>query len=253
MTMRKLKDLKCGKTCQLLLVAVVAIAGLAACAPQGAQDSPELAARADGWERAYNAGDLEALAAMYTADCRLMAPNVAAAQGGEAVRAAFGAMREAGLTVDLESLDATAAGDFGYRINAYAVSAPDGTVVDRGKAVELWRKTAAGWQIASDIWNSDLPEGAGKTYLNVTHEVEDFDRWLAAWQGPDGRREMFAAHGAGAIRLFHSPDDPNRVGLLVEVLDLEAIQAFMASPEAAAAKAEDGVIDATLRFMTELR
>jgi len=253
MTMRKLKDLKSGKTCQLLFVAIVAIAGLAACAPQGAQDSPELAALADSWERAYNAGDLEALAALYTANCRLMAPNAPMTQGGQAVRAAFGAMREAGLTVDLETIDATAAGDLGYRINTYAVSAPDGTVVDRGKAVELWRKTAAGWQIASDIWNSDLPEGAGKTYLNVTHEVEDIDRWLAAWQGPDGRRETFAEHGVGSVRVFRSPDDPKRVGLLVEVLDQAELQAYMASPEAAAAKAADGVIDATLRFMTEVK
>ena len=251
--MSELTILETGRARGGVLVAALAIAVLAACAPQGAQDSPELAALADGWERAYNAGDLEALAALYTADCRLMAPNAPAAQGGPAVRAAFGAMREAGLTVDLETLDATAAGDLGYRVNTYAVAAPDGTVVDRGKAVELWRKTAAGWQIASDIWNSDLPEGAGKTYLSVTHEVEDVDRWLAAWQAPDGRRKTFAEHGVGSVRVFRSPDDPKRVGLLVEVLDLAALQSYMASPEAAAAKAADGVIDSTLRFMTEVQ
>lgn len=251
--MSELTILNLGKTRGGVLVAALAIAVLAACAPQGAHDSPELASLADGWERAYNAGDLDALTALYTADCRLMAPNAPAAQGGEAVRAAFAAMREAGLTVDLETVDATAAGDLGYRVNTYAVSAPDGTVVDRGKAVELWRKTAAGWQIASDIWNSDLPEGAGKTLLNVTHEVEDIDRWLAAWQGPEGRRQTFAEHGVGSVRVFRSPDDPKRVGLLVEVLDLGALQAYMASPEAEAAKAADGVIDSTLRFMTEVK
>mgnify|MGYP001085366525 CR=1 FL=1 len=251
--MSELTILKTGKTRGGVLVVALAVAVLAACAPQGAQPSPELAALADGWERAYNAGDFDALAALYTADCRLMAPNAPMAQGGEAVRAAFGAMREAGLTVDLETLDATAAGDLGYRVNTYAVAAPDGTVVDRGKAVELWRKTAVGWQIVSDIWNSDLPEGAGKTYLNVTHEVEDIDRWLAAWQGPDGRRKTFAEHGVGSVRVFRSPDDPKRVGLLVEVLDLAALQSYMASPDAAAAKAADGVVDSTLRFMTEVQ
>jgi ketosteroid isomerase-like protein len=236
-----------------LLAAAVAVAALSACAPQGAQPSAELAALAERWEDAYNAGDLDALAALYTADCRLMAPNAEMAQGGEAVRAGFGAMREAGLTVDLETLDATATGDLGYRVSTYAVAAPDGTVVDRGKAVELWRKTAAGWQITSDIWNSDLPEGAGKTYLNVTHEVEDIERWLAAWEGPEGRRRTFAEHGVGSVRVFRSPDDPKRVGLLVEVLDLAALQSYMVSPDAAAAKAADGVVDSTLRFMTEVK
>jgi ketosteroid isomerase-like protein len=251
--MSELKKICGGGTVGGLLAAAVAVASLTACAPQGAQPSAELAALAERWEQSFNAGDLDALAALYTADCRLMAPNAEMAQGGEAVRAGFGAMREAGLTVDLETLDATAAGDLGYRVTTYAVSAPDGTVIDRGKAVELWRKTAAGWQIASDIWNSDLPEGAGKTYLNVTHEVEDIERWLAAWEGPNGRRRTFAEHGVGSVRVFRSPDDPKRVGLLVEVLDLAALQAYMASPDAAAAKAADGVIDSTLRFMTEVQ
>ena len=49
------------------------------------------------------------------------------------------------------------------------------------------------------------------THVLITHEVEDADKWLAAWRGDDGRKAMFAEHGvaggsqcrrkAGQVRL----------------------------------------------------
>ena len=83
--------------------------------------------------------------------------------------------------------------------------------------------------------------------------MKDKDVWLAAWTGPNSRREMFAENGAGAVKIFSSPDDPKRVGLFVEVLDMDAMGAWLNSPKGAAAKAEDGVIDSTIRVMTEVQ
>lgn len=235
------------------LVALVAIVAFAACAPQGAQPSPEIAAMSDRWEEAINTGDLDMLASMYTSDARLMAPNSPMGQGSEAIRAAFGEMIEAGITAEIDTIEAAVAGDLGYRAGTYSLFAADGFPIDTGKYVEVWRKTAAGWQIAYDVYNSDLPADAGKTFVSITHEVKDKDVWLAAWTGPDSRREEFAEHGAGAIKVFQSPDDPKRVGLLVEILDMDAMMAWLASPESADAKAEDGVIDSSIRVMTEVK
>ncbi len=237
----------------LLIVAVLAIVVLAACAPQGSQPSPEIAAMSERWEAGINSGDIDLLASMYTSDSRVMAPNFPMAQGGDAVRAIFGEMIAAGLTADLQTLDAAVAGDIGYRVGTYALSAPDGSTVDRGKYIELWRKTAAGWLISDDIWNSDNPADAGKTFVSFTHEVKDADVWLAAWSGPDSRKQMFAENGAGEIKVFMSPEDPNRVGLLVEVKDMEAMMAMLASPEGAVAMTEDGVIESSLNFMAEVK
>ncbi len=165
-------------------------------------------------------------------------------------------MREmigAGITAEIDTIEAAVAADIGYRVGTYALFAPDGSPVDAGKYIELWRKTAAGWQISDDVWNSDFPADAGKTFVSFTHDVKDKDVWLAAWTGPNSRKEMFAANGAGAIKVFDAPDDSKRVGLLVEVIDMDAMMAWLNSPEGAAAKAEDGVIDSTLRFMTEVK
>jgi ketosteroid isomerase-like protein len=236
-----------------VVVGFVACMGLTACAPQTAQDSPELAAMAERWQEVLNSGDHEGVVALYTADARLMPPHGPMDQGADAVRAEFGGMIDAGLTGQLATLEARVAGDLGYRVGTYRIFAPDGSELDRGKYIETWEKNAAGWQITNDIWNSDLPEGAGLTYVSVTHEVEDPERWLAAWTGPDSREKLFAAHGAGDVRVFQSPDDPARVGLLVEIQDMDALMALMNSPEGQAAKAEDGVLDSTLHFMLEVK
>lgn len=251
--MRRATTLTTGVTGRLGLLAILAMFGLGACAPQAANDSSGLIAQSARWDEALNSGNLDQLVALYTPDCRLLVPNAPMASGSEAVKAEFGKMVAAGLTGKLDTVETTVAGDVGYHLGTYSVFAPDGTTVDRGKFIEVWRKTAVGWQIADDIWNSDLPEGAATTYVSITLEVKDKNRWLAAWSGPNSRKAMFAEHGVGNVRVFESPDDPKRVGLLVEVKDMEAFMAFTTSAATQAAKAEDGVIERTLRLMTEVR
>mgnify|MGYP001814464313 FL=1 len=232
---------------------LLVVVALTACAPQGAQPNAEIPALSERWEAALGSGDLDGLAAIYTADARLMPPNAAIGQGGDAIRASFGPMIEAGLKVELKTIEAVAASDLGYRTGTYSLVAPDGSVVDRGKYIEIWEKTATGWQMSNDIWNSDLPEGAGKTFLHISHEVEDADVWLDAWVGSGNRKETFAQNGAPNVRVFQSPENANQVGLVAEISDMEAFMAWMNSPVAQTAKSEDGVIDSTLRFLTEVK
>ena len=232
------------------LMLVVSVIG---CAPTGSQQSPELAALADRWEEALNSGDIDALVSMYTEDARIMAPNAKLAQGQAAVEASFGTMIAAGLRGELETTEATVAGDIGYRVGTYVIKTSDGKVADRGKYIETWRKTAAGWQISNDVWNSDLPVGAGTTTMVITHDVKDATHWLAAFEGPDSRRDLFAQNGAANVRVFQDLGNANQVALVIDITDMGAFQAFLASPTVDTAKAEDGVIDASLRTLAEVK
>ena len=226
----------------------------AACAPPASQESAELAARSNSWEEALNAGDIEALVALYHEDARIMPPNDETMRGREAAAAVFGGMIESGLKGELESLEAVVAADIGYNVGTYTLQGPDGSLVDRGKFIEVWRMVDGEWLMSNDIWNSDLPPAAAAgTMMAITHEVEDAARWLAAWRGPDSRHEMFAQHGAPEVSVFQSRDNPNLTGLLVQVTDMEAFEAFMATPDAAAAKTADGVKDATMHVFTEVK
>ncbi len=229
------------------------IAVLAAGSPLAAEDSSAaIRAGSAAWEDALNAGELDALVALYTDDARVMPPNAAAAQGHEAVRESFGAMIDAGLGGELTSVMAATAGDIGHHVGTYEITT-SGAVVDRGKFVEIWRREGDAWKISADIWNSDMAAAGPETLMIGTHKVEDAARWLAAWQGPESRREAFAAHGAPSVRVFQSPQDPNLTGLVIEVEDMNALSAWLASEDGAKAKAEDGVIDETLRILTEVK
>jgi ketosteroid isomerase-like protein len=222
------------------------------CAPTGSQPSPELGALSDRWEEALNSGDIDSLVAMYTEDARIMAPNAELAQGKAAVEASFGGMIAAGLRGELNTTEATVAGDIGYHVGTYSIKTGDGVVVDRGKFTETWRKNGAGWQISNDIWNSDLPVGSGATTMVITHDVKDADHWLAAFEGPESRRDLFAQHGAANVRVFQDLGNANQVALVIDITDLGAFQAFLASPTGDTAKTEDGVIDASLRTLAEV-
>ena len=242
-----------GNTYSLAAMVLLLIFAVTACAPQAADQSAELAALADSWENALNAGDVDGLAAVYADDCVIMPPNTEMQVGQAAARAAFGEMIDAGLTGELDTVKAVAAGGVGYHAGSYWLRAPDGTVVDRGKFIEGWQKVGDEWKIVHDIWNSDWAPYATATTIAITHDVKDGDHWLAAWQGEGSRHDDFARNGVANVRVFQNPEAPKKIGLLVDVADMAAFEAFLNSDEGAAAKAEDGVIDKGMGFYMEVK
>jgi hypothetical protein len=82
--------------------------------------------------------------------------------------------------------------------------------------------------------------------LMVFHEVDDVDHWLASPK----REEFFGPLGISA-RTFRDPSGSNRVGLIVEVPDLETWEKALQSPEAAEAMKHDGVRPETLVGLVE--
>ena len=234
-------------------IGLVFVVMATACAPQATDQSVELASAAQAWQVAMNAKDVDALAALYTEDCVFMPPNAELGSGHAYVKQDVGGMIEAGLDVELVTMAASAAGGVGYRAGTFTVAAPDGTVADRGKFIEGWKKVDGEWKIKHDIYNSNWDQYASATTVAITHDVKDGDHWLAAWQGENSRHDLFAQHGVANVRVFQNPEKPNQVGLLVAVNDMAAFDAMLNSDEGAAAKAEDGVIDKGMRVYAEVK
>jgi hypothetical protein len=82
--------------------------------------------------------------------------------------------------------------------------------------------------------------------LLVFHEVDDVEHWLRSPK----REEVFGPLGITG-RLFTDPAKTNRVGLIVEIPDMETFQQLMQSDEAAEAMRFDGVRPDTLVFLEE--
>ena len=79
------------------------------------------------------------------------------------------------------------------------------------------------------------------------HDVKDTEHWLASPK----REEIFGPLGVTNIRTFVDPEKPTRVGVLMDVADMDAVLAAMETEEAAEAMAYDGVIPETLVILVE--
>jgi hypothetical protein len=79
------------------------------------------------------------------------------------------------------------------------------------------------------------------------HDVKDTEHWLASPK----REEFFGPLGVTNIRTFVNPEKPTRVGILMDVADIDAVTAAMESNEAAEAMAYDGVLPETLVILVE--
>ena len=74
------------------------------------------------------------------------------------------------------------------------------------------------------------------------HDVKDKDHWLASPR----REQVFGPLGVTNIRTFVDPQNPTRVGLVMDVADLDAVMASMETEEARDAMAYDGVLPETI-------
>jgi len=79
------------------------------------------------------------------------------------------------------------------------------------------------------------------------HDVKDRDHWLASPR----REEFFGPLGVTNIRTFVDPGNPTRVGVLMDVPDMETLAAAMQTEGAAEAMAYDGVVPETLVILVE--
>jgi hypothetical protein len=79
------------------------------------------------------------------------------------------------------------------------------------------------------------------------HDVKDKDHWLTSPK----REEFFGPLGVTNIRTFVDPTNPARVGVLMDVADMDAVMSAMETPGAAEAMAYDGVVPESLVILVE--
>jgi len=79
------------------------------------------------------------------------------------------------------------------------------------------------------------------------HHVKDTDHWLASPK----REEFFGSLGVTNIRTFVDPENRTRVGVMMDVPDMDALVAAMETQGAADAMEYDGVLPKTLVILVE--
>ena len=146
----------------LLLLALVALSSsLVLAQSKGGNVRAAIEAANKQFITALNRGDAAAVAAMYTADARLLPPNSPMGEGRQAIQQFWqGAIGAGAKMVSLETLHVESQGSLAYEVGRYTLTSPTaggGTTTDTGKYVVVWEREGGKWKLASDIWNSDAP------------------------------------------------------------------------------------------------
>lgn len=108
----------------------------------------------------YNAGDADAVAALYADDATLMPPGAPGAAGKAAIHNFYvtdvAETQHAGYTFSIIGTPVGGvAGDWGWLSGAYMVVDKTGQTVDSGKFLSIFTKVDGKWYFLRDTWNSD--------------------------------------------------------------------------------------------------
>lgn len=135
----------------------------ATAAPLSAADLAGIRAADSSFAAAANAGDVDALVAVYTRDASLLAPNLPPQKGQTAIRSFWGGFLNA-YTVKFEIASDTieGRGDLAYNMGHYRFTAvpkerSNPGVADEGKFLEVLKKQSDGsWKYVVDMYSSNL-------------------------------------------------------------------------------------------------
>lgn len=137
-----------------IAVAVLAGAALLAGCQKSDVDS-EIGAVNQQVMSAIAAGDGAAVAALYTEDAQLLAPNSPALAGRERIAAYWQGAIGAGVKgANLKTLEAQCHGDTAHEVGEYRLTSADGKQIDAGKYIVIWKRVDKQWRLHRDIWNT---------------------------------------------------------------------------------------------------
>ena len=149
----------------------VAVCGLAiaivlccAATSQAAKASPVAAVHAadDAWVKAYNAGQVDNVVALYDENAVIYAPGGPSVHGRAAIREFFtkdnADFMKTGLSFELgANPDGGVSGDMGWSSGTWSLKDKSGQIADSGWYFSVSKKAGGKWLYVRDSWNSDKP------------------------------------------------------------------------------------------------
>lgn len=149
-----------------LLVAASLLFAPAALVAQDHEDKEHMdateaiTAQTEAFNAHWNAGDWAALGNLYTDDAVVMPPGFEAVTGREAIVGMFATVGE-GWGLELTTTEVFAVEGAALEVGSWVMTGPDGSHADHGNYMAAWAWSEDGWQMARDMWNSNMaPAGS---------------------------------------------------------------------------------------------
>jgi uncharacterized protein (TIGR02246 family) len=112
--------------------------------------------------KAFHSGDADSIGQMYTADAEMFVPGAPVIQGRDAIRETWRSIVGAGGdTVTIDVREVQESGDLAYDTGHFTASGPDGSILNTGKWIVIWKRQASGaWRVHRDFMHWDTPPAA---------------------------------------------------------------------------------------------
>ena len=108
---------------------------------------------------AFNTGNYDQAAVLFTSDALFMPPHRESSQGTKAIERVLKELGDCGYgDLRFETTSVDYSGDMAVETGRYSVTIRRGTAVlaDHGKYLRTWRRLGA-WLITADCWSSSIP------------------------------------------------------------------------------------------------
>ena len=107
---------------------------------------------------AFARGDAAGIATLYAEDGQLLPPGNQPVQGRTAIEKLWRGLLSLPVKgFQLTTVELIAHDEDAVEVGRYAIIGNDGRELDSGKYIVLWKRSAAGWKLYRDIWNSNAP------------------------------------------------------------------------------------------------
>ena len=111
----------------------------------------------------FNKSDTIGLANLYTKDAKLLGSNTESVVGRSNIQSAFAGFINAGAAkIEIKTNELWGDENMLVSEDAWKLFTKDGTKIDHGKAMVIWKKEDGKWKLFRDIFNSDLPVPTSK-------------------------------------------------------------------------------------------
>ena len=110
--------------------------------------------------RLFAQHDVAGIAACYTEDAQMLPANMQPIHGRAAIESVFKFTGGQGHTLEFRTRELEVLGTTAIEIGEYLRSGRDGSIVDQGKYIVIWKRVAGEWKIHRDMFNTSQPRAA---------------------------------------------------------------------------------------------
>jgi uncharacterized protein (TIGR02246 family) len=108
---------------------------------------------------AFARRDVAALGQLYTADAQAFPPGTAPVSGRSAIQDMWkGLLAMPVGRIQLRTIEVDGNGETAWEAGRYTLIGSNGSTMDDGKYIVVWKHDAEGWKLHRDMWSSDSPQ-----------------------------------------------------------------------------------------------